>query len=192
MNSMDRGPGAAAEFLNAEFTRRNFLKATGIGAFALSASSILPSGCAEYEAAPAELRVLNAKEYRIFLAAAATFLPPLGEGDPTVEDVHAAEYIDAALGLTRREVQDQVKQALAVFEHAPPLFDLRFSRFTKLSAEDRFSVLASWRDSSLGFRRQLYKALRNLAYASYYSAESVWKSIDYDGPRYRDPNRSTR
>ncbi|MGH9388635.1 MAG: gluconate 2-dehydrogenase subunit 3 family protein [Vicinamibacteria bacterium] len=192
MENRFRDPKAAADRLNSEFTRRNFLKATGLGAFALSTASILPAGCAEYEAPPSTLRVLNAKEYRTFLAAAETFLPSLEKGDPTVGDVHAGEYIDAVLSLVRSEVQEQVKQALSIFEHAPAVFNLKFARFTELSPEDRLSVLESWRDSALGFRRQLYRALRNLSCASYYSAESVWKSIDYDGPRYRDPIRPAR
>jgi hypothetical protein len=176
-------PGRAAErraeqIFGAELTRRGFLRGSAAGVLALGAASLLPSGCARYEPAPDDLKVFNAKEYAIINAAAAIYV---GE-DLAAEGSDVARFFDGFAATFAPWIQDQIKQALAIFEHGPLLFAFSFKRFTQMDPGKQNAYVDGWGSSSLGFRRTVNTAMRNLCIGAFYLQRSAWKSIHYAGP----------
>lgn len=170
-------PGAAAIFGPA-VTRRGFLKGTAGGAIALGAASLLPSGCAKYQAAPSGLKVFDAKEYAVINAAAPIYLGV----DPAAEGIDVAGFFDGLAASFPSQILEQIKQGLAVFEHATLPFAFSLKPFTKMDPAARAEYVAGWGRSALGFRRALNMAVRNICLAGYYLQSSAWKAIHYDGP----------
>ena len=63
-----------------------------------------------------------------------------------------------------------------------PIFDLTFTRFSKMSDAGKDASLRAWMTSRLGLRRRAFYALRNLSYLGYYSQDATWGLIGYQGP----------
>ncbi|MDP3937918.1 MAG: twin-arginine translocation signal domain-containing protein [Deltaproteobacteria bacterium] len=172
-----RRPGAE-EIFGPAMTRRGFLKGTAGGTLVLGAASLLPAGCADYPAAPPDLKVFNAKEYAIINAAAPAYLGV----DPATEGVDVAKFFDGLAENFPPQILDLIKQGLAVFEHATLLFCFSLKSFTQMDLEARTSYAESWATSGLGFRRALNIAVRSICLAGYYLQPATWKEIHYDGP----------
>lgn len=168
----------AEEIFGPSVTRRGFLKGTAGGALALGAASLLPAGCADYPAAPADLKVFNAKEYAIINAAAPAYLGV----DPAAEGLDVGKFFDSLAVSFPKHIMDQIKQGLALFEHATLLFALSLKSFTQMDLEARRKYAKSWAGSGMGFRRGLNMAIRNICLAGYYLQTPSWKAIHYDGP----------
>jgi hypothetical protein len=177
--SEDRRARMRAEvLLGPDLTRRGFLRGSAAGVLALGAASLLPSGCARYEPAPKDMKVFNAKEYAIINAAAAMYV---GE-DLASEGIDVARFFDGFAATFAPWIQDQIKQALAIFEHGPLLFAFSFKRFTQMDPGAQKAYVDGWGSSSLGFRRTVNTAMRNLCLGAFYLQRSAWKSIHYAGP----------
>ena len=170
-------PGPA-EIFGPAVTRRGFLKGTAGGALALGAASLLPAGCSDYPAAPADLKVFNAKEYAIINAAAPAYLGV----DPSEEGIDVAKFFDGLAETFPAHILDQIKQGLALFEHATLLFAFSLKSFTQMDLEARRQYANCWATSGMGFRRALNLAVRNICLAGYYLQTPSWKAIHYDGP----------
>jgi hypothetical protein len=125
------------------------------------------------------LRVLDAREFAVLAAVAARTV-----GAPGADPVEIAHAVDTTLTYTAPEAQSDMKQLLALFENALAglLFDGRMRPFTQLGPEAQDAVLAAWRDSSVGVRRQGYVTLRKLTQAAHYAQPSCWASVGYNGP----------
>lgn len=170
---------SAEEILGPEVSRRGFLKGSLGGTIALGTTSLLPSGCARYPDPPAGLVVYNAKEYAILNAAARIYIGT----DPASEGIDVAAFSDKYSRNFAPWLLDQIKQALALLEHAPLLFSFTFKTFTQMDEAAQIAYINGWRDSSLPFRRGLNFAIRNISLGSYYLQSATWKAIGYKGPR---------
>jgi hypothetical protein len=176
-HGLARRPGAE-EIFGPAVTRRGFLKGTAGGAIALGAASLLPAGCARYPAAPSDLKVLNGKEYAIINAAAPVYLGV----DPADEGLDVARFFDGLAATFPVQILTQVKQALALFEHATILFAVSLKSFTQMDLAARTKYANGWAESGLALRRALNLALRNVCLAGYYLQTPAWKAIHYAGP----------
>jgi hypothetical protein len=128
--------------------------------------------------ASSDLKVFNAKEYAIINAAAEVYVG----ADPAAEGIDTARFFDGLADTFAPWIQDQLKQALAVFEHGPLLFAFSLKRFTQMDPEARQSYVEGWGSSSLGFRKTVNTAMRNLCLGAFYLNPASWKSIHYAGP----------
>ena len=106
-------------------------------------------------------------------------------GEPTappVRETRAIPTLDALAAGLDPAISGQLPLALQLFEWGPLLFDLRFTRFTRMSAAEQDASLEGWMTSRLGLRRMGFTALRNLAFLGYYSQDETWALIGYAGP----------
>jgi hypothetical protein len=65
------------------------------------------------------------------------------------------------------------------------LFELRFSRFTRLTPDEQDASLRGWMQSRIALRRTAFLALRNLAMLGWYAQDESWPSVGYSGPLLR-------
>ncbi len=72
--------------------------------------------------------------------------------------------------------------AMSLFEYGPILFDLTFTRFTRMSEDEQDASLETLMTSRLGVRRLSFYGVRNLCLLGYYSQEETWPLIGYAGP----------
>jgi len=123
---------------------------------------------------------------REILAAVVERMVDTGEPSaPAVRETGTLATIDRLVGSLDAEVSSPLRPLLLLLEWAPPLFDLRFSRFTALGPAEQDAHLEGWRRSRLGFRRRAFYALRNLAFLGYWTQEETWPLIGYAGPLLR-------
>lgn len=158
--------------------RREFLKTSLAGSVVLGAAGFVAQCTRQETTRPRDLIFLNAREFST-LAAFARGVLPTGAPDA----VNATPYrIDRELVHWSARGQGQARQLLALMENGTRYFLFSWQAFTKLSARELEDYLHGWETSSLDFRRTAFQALRTLAFFYYYSQDSTWKSIGYDGP----------
>lgn len=159
--------------------RRSFLRA-GLFASAMLAVGNLPHTAAARGERPT--RVLDDSE-RELLAAIAERMVDTGEPSaPALRDTKALDAMEQALASLEPALLDQLRWALWLLDVWPALFDLRFTRFRTLSAQEQDASLEGWRSSSWPARRRVFYALRNLAMLGYWSQPETWRLIGYGGP----------
>ncbi|UCE87035.1 MAG: hypothetical protein JSU66_04690 [Deltaproteobacteria bacterium] len=167
----------------ASATRRGFLQLAGATAAftALAQLRAVPAGAAA---------ATDSSAARFFPADATEILTQIVErmvdsgevAAPRVRATRAIETIDALCAALDPDVTAPLESALWLFEYGPIVFDLRFSRFTRLGPEEQDASLRGWMTSRFQLRRQAFYALRNLAFLGYYAQDAVWPSIGYAGP----------
>lgn len=165
--------------------RRAFLRRGLLGGLILGAGGVFAYQQSGYQLAEdiaAELVVLSPKGFLVLQAAADRLLAADGPGAPSPRELDVALWIDAYLGRQPSWLQRDVELLLNTLEHAGPIFDLTFSRFTRQSAAQQDRTLRAWAKSRLEVRRQGFSALKGLCVLAYYRHEKSWPLIGYDGP----------
>jgi hypothetical protein len=162
-------------------TRRGFLRLLGSGA-ALAALSRLPVVPATARAAPPGARFFDEAQTQI-LTHVVERMVASGEPDaPRVRDSGAIASIDALCASLAPDLTGPLPALLRLVEWGPPLFELRFSRFTRLAPDEQDASLRGWMQSRIGLRRTAFLALRNLAMLGWYAQEESWPGVGYAGP----------
>jgi len=177
------GRDAAFRLVAAGATRRGFLRLVGQGT-ALAALGQLRglSPAVAAAAADAPERCFDAAETEI-LTQLVERLVDTGEPDaPRVRNTRTIATIDALCAQLDPSVTAQLSIALRLFEYGPFVFELRFSRFTRMDDAEKDASLEGWQASRLALRRHAFLALRNLAMLGYYSQPETWSLIGYAGP----------
>lgn len=169
-------------------TRRGFLRLAGLGAAltALGQAGTLPGGAAL--AAPADgERFLDDWETEL-LTQLMERMVFTGEPEaPRVRDTSAVPAVDALCRQLPSEVSGQIPLLIRLFEYGPLVFDLSFSRFSRMSDADKDASLEAWMRSRIGLRRLAFTGLRNLCFFGYYNQPEVWPLIGYRGPLLAEP-----
>ena len=101
---------------------------------------------------------------------------------PRVRDTRAVACVDVLCTTLDGAVTGLLPLLIRAFEYGPILFDLHFSRFTRLSDADKDASLAGWMHSRIALRRTAFLALRNLCFLGWYSQAETWPLIGYQGP----------
>lgn len=164
-------------------SRRSFLRHSAVtaGLLAMSRLRLVPALAAQ-SAAATELRVLTPHQAEVLSAIVERMVFTGTDIMPAARDTQAIVTIDQALVQLDPEAQSQVGWLLTLFQWGPPLFQLKLSTFTGLTAEERDSYLQGWASSRSSTRRLAFRALKNLSMLGYYSQDAAWKGIHYDGP----------
>jgi hypothetical protein len=167
-------------------SRRTVLKFTlATGAIAFAGAAGLALQKSELRAPTPTLAALDAGAYAVLCAVADRMCPALGEGAPGALALRIPEKIDAMLHAAPDvQLREQVLRALTVLENAlaGALVLERIAPFTKLDAASQDAALAHMRDSSLGVRRTVFRALSTLVLAFYWSEPDTWLRAGYGGP----------
>ena len=161
-------------------TRRGFLRLAGATtAFtALAQLRLAPLALADDDGGE---HFFDPWETEVLTQIAERMLDTGGEA-PSVRETGTVASIDLLCRGLDPALSDQLPMALRLFEYGPILFDLSFSRFTRMSDAEKDASLRAWADSRLGVRRMGFMALRNLCLLGYYSQPATWQSIGYKGP----------
>jgi hypothetical protein len=158
--------------------RREFLKTSLAGGVVLGAAGFVAQCTRQEIARPQDLVFLNAREFSTLAAFARAVLPSAAP-----EAVNLTPYrVDREVARWSPKSQAQVRQVLALVENGTRYFLFSWRPFSGLSMRARQEYLRGWETSSLSFRRTAFQALRMLAFFYYYSQDSAWHSIGYDGP----------
>jgi hypothetical protein len=135
------------------------------------------------------LEVLGVKEYCVLRAAASRLLRSEDGAAPSPDELGVALWIDGFLSRQTPWVQSDVSLLLNAFEHAGPLLDFEFSRFSRAHPEQQDRLLRSWSRSRLPPRKQGFHALKGLCVMAYYRHPESWHHLGYDGPLIQGPAR---
>ena len=165
-------------------SRRGFLRLAG-SATALAALARIPAVPAAARAAAREPnggRFFDPDATRVLTAVVERMVHDGDPAAPALAGTRAIATIDALCGALDPALTEPLPLLLRLVEWGPPLFDLRFSRFTRLDAEGRDAALRGWMTSRFGVRRMGFGALRNLSMLGWYSQEESWPAIGYAGP----------
>ena len=92
-----------------------------------------------------------------------------------------ARGVDAFLAADDPVLAHQLRLALWVLEHVGTRAG-GTRGFSRLGVEARRELLAAWRVSAMGTKRQIADAVRKTALFTWYSHPDSWGSIGYDGP----------
>lgn len=162
-------------------TRRRFLTLGLGGAALLGAGGALRWLTLGYSLPPGDVAVaLSTKEMAIVRAIVEALLPG-DDGLPSGLALSVHQRIDEEVFSQPDEVQEDLKAALQLLEHGPPLFGA-FGRLTALAPEERREVLARMLRSDVDVVVQAAVAMKQLAHIFYFTREEVWPHIGYDGP----------
>lgn len=176
---MQEEPGTASGG-SLRATRRGFLRLAGAttALTALAQLRVLPPAAAD--AASGE-RFFDAWETEVLTQITERMVDSGGEAPP-VRQTGTVASIDRLCRALDPELSGQLPLALRLFEYAPIVLDLSFSRFTRMSDAEKDASLRAWAESRLSVRRMGFLALRNLCLLGYYSQPECWPAIGYQGP----------
>lgn len=169
----------------AGITRRTFLRRTLAGAALLTVGGTLARHLTGYttdEPALQDLRALSTKEALILAAIARRMVAPDERGAPSPDELASVRAADEYIAGLPEALRADLKALLHLVEHAPVLFNLRFSRFTRLDAAGQDAVLESWARSRLDLRRQGFAGLKSLVMLGYYGDPRTFAIPGWPGP----------
>ncbi len=160
-------------------TRRGFLALAGATA-SLAALSQLRALPAQASALPAG-SFFSADELAIFGSVAERIVVP-GDAAPRFTQTRALETVDRMCTALSPPLTEPLPALLRLVEYGTFVFDFRFARFSRSSAEQQDASLRGWMESRFALRRLGFYALRNLSLLAYYAQDEVWPAIGYAGP----------
>jgi hypothetical protein len=165
-------------------TRRGFLRLLGSGAAlaTLARIPVLPPAARAAADAAADAggaAFFDTGQRRILGAVVARMVDT---GEAPVDPADAVATIDALCASLDPALTEPLPLLVRLVEWSPPLFQLRFARFTNLPPGEQDDCLRDWMTSRLGLRRMGFAALKNLSMLGWYSQERSWASVGYAGP----------
>jgi hypothetical protein len=165
-------------------SRRRFLRTGLLGGVLLGLAGVVGRSLSGYDYpgdAPRP-RVLSPKELLVLSATIERIVAPDAPDAPPAESLRRALWLDGYLGGLDAALVGDVRALLHFVEHGGPLFRLRATRFTRLSAAEQDATLEAFADSPIAVRRQGLQALRALAFLSYYRDDRAFPMLGYPGP----------
>lgn len=101
---------------------------------------------------------------------------------PDSERTDAVEALTTSFAWLDDERKPLVAALPAVFDQASRVLVPTIAAFHTLTPEAQASAVADWSASTLGFRRQVFNALRTLLLAHAYADPVTWEGVGYPGP----------
>lgn len=178
--------------MRVSITRRRLL-AVGLGGTALLAGSgLLSVFGGDYDdawaAGPARAvrpLALSIKEFVVVTAIVDALYPQSG-GFPAGVEVGVPGRVDELVWAQPAHVREDLKAALQLIEHAPPLVG-SLGRFSRLDVDERGTVLRRLLQRGPAVVVQAAVGLQQMASIAYFADERVWSATGYDGPWQQEP-----
>ena len=186
-----RGDGETAhpgptEASQPRFSRRALVRGglASLALVAISGTAIALRGTRLASLPAAGLKGLSPGEYSVLAAVARRICPAPRAGVPGADAIDVALLADRLFERADDDARDGVRTAIRIFENglAGALFLERVTPFTALSPDAQDRTLLAFRDSRVGVRRSLYRALSGLCGSLYYGDPRSWPSVGYPGP----------
>lgn len=167
-------------------TRRRLLTAGLGGGALLLAGSGLRWFSSGYALLAGEAAVgLSIKELCVVRSLVEMFFPASG-ALPSGVALGVHQRIDEEVWAQPPAMREDLRDALQLIEHAPPLFGLP-GRMSGLDVAGRERAFQRLLDSDRDVVVQAAVALKQMAHLFYYGRPEVWKAIGYDGPWVAQP-----
>lgn len=125
------------------------------------------------------LRYLRGKKLQVFRAVAGAIVPP-DDSDPGAGTLRSAGIADWAIARLPENLRKKLLLLLSIVNFLGIFAGLRL--FVNLSPEKQNRLLSFLESGPIGLFRMGFFGLKNYASLGYYSQESVWKQIGYEGP----------
>lgn len=125
-----------------------------------------------------ELRFLKKTEYEIVRALTEAMIPRGGAFDLGAPDVGVADKVDELLHYFPPDFRFGFRMLMRGIQLSS-LFSLRFTRFTRMTLEDRVSFLETMEESWFYPRRAIIVALKALVCLVFYSDPKVEAILGY-------------
>ena len=169
-----------------KMTRRRFLAAGIGGGSLLLAGSALRWFSSGYALLPGESAVgLSVKELCVVRSLVEAFFPATG-ALPSGVALGVHQRIDEEIWAQPPALREDLRDALQLIEHAPPLFGFA-GRMSALDAPTRERAFGRLLASDQDVVVQAAVALKQLAHLFYYGHPDTWKALGYDGPWVHQP-----
>ncbi len=164
-------------------TRRGFLAFAGTSAALSALAGLRPGAAAAGGAAATAGARFFAEREREILTLVVERLVDTGEpGAPSVRETGTVATLDALCAGLDPALSRPLPTLMRLVEWGPLVFDFTFTRFSRMSPEQRDASLRAWMTSRLALRRKAFFALRNLAFLGWWSQPETWRLIGYAGP----------
>jgi hypothetical protein len=164
-----------------ELNRRRLLQIGLLGGVALAAAGTLSWVRFGYALQPGDRPVaLSTKEWCVVRAMVEALLPADGDLPPGV-DLGVVQRIDEEVWSAPPGVDKDLKAALQLMEHAPPLLGFA-GRFSSLSPEARRACFDRMLRSRWNLLVQTAVAYKQMAHLFYYAHPATWPVMGYEGP----------
>ena len=163
-------------------TRRTLLLGGfGAGVFVAAASgwAWLSVG---YSLPPDTIAVALSEKELAVVAALTEALVPGEDGMPNGLALGVPQRVDEEVWAAPPAIQSDLKAALLLLEHAPPLIGFA-SRFTHLDVEARRACLRAMLGSDKAVLVEAAAALKQMIHLFTYARDEAWPAIGYEGPR---------
>jgi len=170
-----------------EATRRQLLQ-LGLGGAAVLAlgGGLLSWVRGGYALLPGEVAIgLSVKQLCVARALVET-LTPGGDGFPSGRELGLVQRVDEQVWAADEAMAADLRAALELIEHVPPLFG-RYRRFSALGPAARREVFEALSRSRRNLFVQVASAMKQLIQICYYTDPRVWPAIGYDGPWVKEP-----
>lgn len=163
-------------------TRRRLLAAGVGGAALLGAGGLLRWVASGYALPTGDVSLaLSTKEMVVVRAIVDALFPGDETGVPSGLSLEVHQRIDEEVWAQPDEMRADLRAALHLLEHAPPLFG-SFGRLSSLPREDRLHVYEAMLTRGPSVVVQAALALKQIGSLHYYAHPSVWPHLGYDGP----------
>lgn len=168
-------------------TRRRFVAAGLGGAAFLGIGGALRWASSGYALPAGDVALaLSTKEMVVVRALVDALLPGDAEGLPSGLAVDVHQRIDEEVWAQPDAVRTDLKAALQLLEHSPPLLG-RLGRFTSLPQPARVAVYDAMLKRGPDVVVQAATAMKQLSHLHYFAHPRVWPHLGYDGPWVPEP-----
>lgn len=107
---------------------------------------------------------------------------------PSIEEAKVLERLDEELFFVSGPIRTDFIAAIWYLEFLPMQYGF-FSRFTRLSEQDRIDFIKQLIETNSDLDRVTYTNIRMLVFYMYYSHQTTWDAIGYDGPYGKFPEK---
>ncbi len=181
----------ALESLQRSVTRRQLLKlsALTVGWVSLARLGLPATPLGAQWRGAYRLQVLKPHDAAVLVAVMERMVRGDDDALPPVKKTHAVETVDWALTFASPDLQTQARWLLRIFNWSPLWVLWKPGCFVNLTVAQQDECLQRWSDSSLGWVRAGFLALKNLSVLGYYSQDETWSVLHYRGPWIPRPRR---
>ncbi|MBM9576625.1 hypothetical protein JWG45_05595 [Leptospira sp. 201903070] len=140
-----------------------------------------------YSVAAPKTLFFSESEAQFLQAYSQTLLPP-ENGFPDIQKAEVVRRLDEEFFFVDSAITDDFKSLILILEFLP-LVSGYWSRFSRLSEEDRAEFLRSKETTNSDTVRAALANLKMPVFLMYYGHESAFKAISYDGPFANPPEK---
>ncbi|MEH6999269.1 MAG: gluconate 2-dehydrogenase subunit 3 family protein [Limnobacter sp.] len=162
-------------------TRRDFMKALGLTAIAVTSTTGLTSLVHAASQVPQGIKFMTGNEYQVMNRLMQVMLPTAGTKLVPTDKIPVMQTLDAALLATMEpHILQGLKGGIEYFNQGPKA---KYGKtFVELNTQEAESFCDAWANSNEVPQRALAMGLKKLVGLAYWANPPTWEPLGYDGP----------